>query len=144
MRHRLALLVALATMAPTALAAQQPKTFTAADYARAEKFMGYYTNALVSGGSVNPAWMANDRFWYRATTPQRSEFLVVDPARGTKTPAFNHAKVAAALSAASGQSYSATSLPFTQIELSDDASTVSFDAAGRHYTCDVGGAHCND
>ena len=144
MRHRVALLATLAAFAPALLAAQQPKTITAADYARAEKSMGYNTNSLVTGGYVSPNWMAGDRFWYREATPRGAEFLLVDPARGTKAPAFNHAKVAAALSAVSGERYTADSLPFFSIELSDDGHTVSFDAGGRHYSCDVGGDKCTD
>ncbi|MDE3128112.1 MAG: DPP IV N-terminal domain-containing protein [Gemmatimonadota bacterium] len=144
MRHRVALLAAAAALVPAALAAQTPRTITAADYARAEKFMGYYTNELVSGGPVYPGWMAGDRFWFRTTTPRGGEFFVVDPARGTREPAFDQAKVAAALSAATGRHYGAYALPFTAIELSDDGKTVSFDAAGRHYACDVGGVKCAD
>ncbi|HEX8726615.1 MAG TPA: hypothetical protein VF737_14595, partial [Gemmatimonadaceae bacterium] len=94
MRHRVALLAALAAFTPALRAAQQPKTITAADYSRAEKFMGYYTQPLVTGGFVSPDWMAGDRFWYREDTPHGAQFLLVDPARGTKAPAFNHAKVA--------------------------------------------------
>ena len=144
MRHRAVLVAALAALGPAALAAQAPKTVTAADYARAEKFMGYYTNALVTGGGVSPAWMAGDRFWYRASTPQGTEFVLVDPARGTKVPAFDHAKLAAALSATTGRPFDANHLPFAQIDLSADGRMVSFDAAGRHYRCDVGGAQCTD
>ena len=44
--------------------AQQQKALTASDYARAEKFMGYNTNPLVDH-SVQPAWLADGRFWYR-------------------------------------------------------------------------------
>jgi dipeptidyl aminopeptidase/acylaminoacyl peptidase len=144
MRHRAVLLAVAATLLPAALAAQQPKTVTAADYARAEKSMGYYTNLLVTGGTVRPTWMADDRFWFRTTTPQGAEFVLVDPARRTRGPAFNQAKVAAALSAATGESYSGNALPFYSIELSNDLHTVSFDVGRQHYSCDVGGAKCTD
>jgi dipeptidyl aminopeptidase/acylaminoacyl peptidase len=143
MRHRSALLTFLATFTPALLAAQS-RTLTKADYARAEKFMGYDTSPLVSGGFVNPGWMAGDRFWYRAATPRGAEFLLVDPARGTKQPAFDQAKVAAALSATAGTQYAADSLPFFSIDLSDDGHTVSFDAGRRHYRCDTAGATCSD
>ncbi len=144
MRHRVALLATLAAFTPALLAAQQPKTITAADYARAEKFMSYYTQPLVTGGYVSPTWMAGDRFWYREATPAGAEFLLVDPMHGTKAPAFNHAKLAAALSAVSGEHYTANDLPFYSIDLSDDGRTVSFDAGRRHYSCDVGGEKCAD
>ena len=80
----------------------QPRAFTSADYARAENFMGYNTAPLVYRAGVRPNWMENDRFWYRVTTAEGAEFIVVDPAAGTRRPAFDHARVAAALSSAVG------------------------------------------
>src|SRR5690242_2644693 len=49
------------------VAAQQPRAVTADDYARAERFLAPWTMPLVSGAGVRPAWLANDRFWYRTT-----------------------------------------------------------------------------
>jgi dipeptidyl-peptidase-4 len=64
--------------------AQGPRTLTSADYARAERFMGYNTTPLVSRMTVRPNWLADDRFWYRVTTPEGSERVLVDPAKGTR------------------------------------------------------------
>jgi dipeptidyl aminopeptidase/acylaminoacyl peptidase len=120
----------------------QPREFTAADYAHAEKFLGYNTTPLVYRSGVRPNWMEGDRFWYRVTTPAGSEFLVVDPAKGTRAPAFDHAKVAAALSTAASQQFEGSRLPFTEIELTADGQYVAFNAAGRRWKCDVKGASC--
>ena len=60
------------------------RALTAADYARAERLMGYNTTALVSGGAVSPTWLPDDRFWYRVTTEKGPEFVLVDPARRTR------------------------------------------------------------
>src|ERR1051326_6172985 len=79
-----------------------PRSVTAADYARAEKWMPYNTNPLVFRSNVRPSWQGDQRFWYRITTPEGSEFVLVDTAKGTRAPAFDHAKLAAALSAAIG------------------------------------------
>src|SRR5215469_11424531 len=76
----------------------QSRTFTAADYAHAEQFMGYNTTPLVYRSGVRPNWLAEDRFWYRVTTPAGAEFVLVDPAKGTRAPAFDHGRVAATLS----------------------------------------------
>jgi dipeptidyl-peptidase 4 len=134
---RLALLVVLA--APLFA---QPRALTADDYARAEKFMGYNTTPLIYRNAVRPNWLADERFWYRVTTPAGSEFLVVDPAKGTRAPAFDHAKLAVALTAVANQKYEPTGLPFTEIELAPDLQTVSFNAAGRHWKCASSGASC--
>src|SRR5258706_4151853 len=107
------LVPALALAATLPLAAQQPsaapQAFTAADYARAEKFMGYNTTPLVLHSGVRPNWLpgTEDRFWYRVptTVDNGAEFLLVDPAKGTRQPAFDHVKVAAALSTSAEQKY---------------------------------------
>jgi len=78
------------------------QSITAADYARAEKFMSYNTQGLMTRAAVQPNWLPGDRFWYRVTTADGSEFVLVDPARGAREPAFDHAKLAAALSTAAG------------------------------------------
>src|SRR3954453_13696097 len=83
------------------LSAQQK--FTAADYQRAEKLMTYNTAPLVYRSGVRPTWIAGERFWYRVTTPEGAEFVLVDPAKGTRAPAFDHAKLAAALGTAAGR-----------------------------------------
>src|SRR5207237_6018320 len=58
------------------------------------------------------------------------------------TPAFDQAKVAAALSTASRSNYAAYRLPFNQFEFSTDRKSVSFNAGGSQWTCDVAGARC--
>src|SRR3989442_10397046 len=98
--------------------ANAPLSVSASDYARAEKWMGYNTNPLVFRTGVRPNWQGDGRFWYRVTTPEGSEFIVVDTATGTKAPAFDHAKLAAALSTAAGATFDAHRLPFTDFEIS--------------------------
>lgn len=117
--------------------AQQPAAFTAEQYARAERFLGYNTQALIDHGSVQPNWLAGDRFWYRVMTAQGSEFVLVDPARKTRTAAFDQARLAAALSAASGKSYAAAQLPFRSFTFSPDGKAVSFAAAGKNWQYDL-------
>lgn len=121
--------------------AQQP-ALTAADYARAERFMPYNTTPLVHHVVARPTWLVDGRFWYRITTDKGTEFVAVDPARGTRGPAFDQAKLAAALSTASGTKYDAFQLPFTEFDLSDDGQTISFPLKDRRWTCDLKGDRC--
>jgi dipeptidyl aminopeptidase/acylaminoacyl peptidase len=123
--------------------AQTPAAVTAADYARAEKWMGYNTNPLVFRAGVRPAWQGDGRFWYRVTTPEGTEFVMVESASGTKSPAFDHAKLAAALSAAAGAKYDAHHLPFTDFELSADGQTISFSVQRRRWKCDLAADKCS-
>ena len=113
------------------------KTLTAADYQQAEKFMAYNTSLYVDRGNVRPNWLAGERFWYRVLTAQGSEFMLVDPARKTRTVAFDHGKLAAALSAAAGQKYDASRLPFSTISFSADGNAVLFSADRKGWSCDL-------
>ncbi|HSP89948.1 MAG TPA: hypothetical protein VLN08_03530, partial [Vicinamibacterales bacterium] len=66
-----------------------PAAVTEADYARAEKFLAPAVSPLVVGGSVSPTWLPDDRFTYRSTTAEGVQFLLVDPVKATKAPAFD-------------------------------------------------------
>ncbi len=120
----------------------QERAFTPADYARAEKFMSYNTTPLVYRSGVRPNWLPDERLWYRVTTPEGSEFVLADPVRGTRQPAFDHARLAAALSQAAGTKYEAGRLPFTEIEFPAEGQ-VEFNAAGKRFRCDVAGSQCS-
>ena len=123
-----------------AVLASAQRVFTAADYAHAEKFMGYNTSSLVFQNAVRPNWLADDMFWYRNTVADGAEFVMVDPAKGTRMPAFNHTQLAVTLSKATGSVYSPHSLPFQEIEISDGH--VLFNAGAQKWKCDLGGAEC--
>src|SRR5689334_2243055 len=76
---------------------------------------------LVFKMRIAPHWFdGDDRLWYRNDLAGGArEFIMVDAARGTRGPAFDHARLAAALAKASGKDYKADRLPFDEIELSD-------------------------
>ena len=118
-----------------------PRALTTDDYARAEKFMGYNTDPLVYH-SGRPMWTRDERVWYRDTDASGVHFVLFNPVTPGKEPAFDHARLAAALSAASGQSYQANSLPFREIEFSADGRSVSFNVGRNRFTCDRQGAKC--
>jgi dipeptidyl-peptidase-4 len=118
-----------------------PRAITSADYGHAEKFLGYNTNPLVYH-AVHPAWTADERVWYRDTGPAGDQFVLFDPATLTKGPAFDHARLAAALSLAAGKTYEANKLPFREIELSKDGQSVSFRIGKQQFQCDRQGAKC--
>jgi dipeptidyl aminopeptidase/acylaminoacyl peptidase len=67
---------------------------------------------------ITPHWLAdNTRFWYRNDLAGKTkEFILVDAERGTREPAFDHARLAAALSQTMKARYKADQLPFDTIE----------------------------
>src|SRR5579862_692803 len=125
--------VAGTTMAQQANA---PHALTAADYQHAEKFLAFNTRPLVYH-EVRAKWLPGDRFWYRDAGPDGAEFVLFDAAHGTHQPAFDHAKLAASLSAASGTNYNAGHLPFMTFEFVDDGKAISFSAKGKTWNCNL-------
>jgi dipeptidyl-peptidase-4 len=72
-----------------------------ADYARAEQFLPWNATKRIFNAEVKPNWLGEtDRFWYRRTARDGASFVLVDPASGESRPAFDHVRLAAALSTA--------------------------------------------
>jgi dipeptidyl-peptidase-4 len=132
----------LAAVAAQDRRADAPPGPTAADYARAEKFLAPNLSSLVVGGSVAPNWLPDERLWYRNTSADGTEFILVDPVTRTHEPAFDHVKLAATLSAAAGATYQPRQLPFQSIAYSADGSKVLFDLDNRRWSCGVDGKKC--
>ena len=85
MRYALFFTIALGTVA----AARQPAPgaragLTAADYARAERFMSYNTTPLVLHAGVRATWLPDDRFWYRTRTERGEEAVLIDAPHRTR------------------------------------------------------------
>jgi hypothetical protein len=94
---------------------------------------------------ITPHWFRDDaRFWYRNDLRGgTTEFVLVDAERGTRAPAFDHERLAAALSKANGKKYRATRLPFDSIEFSDDDAAIRFAVGGTTFRCDLNSYECS-
>jgi dipeptidyl aminopeptidase/acylaminoacyl peptidase len=95
---------------------------------------------------VTPHWFQNNaRFWYRNNLPGGAqEFILVNPESGSRTPAFEHAKLAAALSKAAGHTpYKADRLPFTAIQFTDEAKSMLFKIENITWKCDLTSYECS-
>ncbi|MCQ8771680.1 S9 family peptidase [Streptomyces telluris] len=96
---------------------------------------------LVVGDKVRPQWIdGGARFWYAVSNGVGRRFVLVDPAAGTREPAFDHVLLAAALAAASGQQVDPEALPFIAVELAGN--TVEFHAFGEYWRCRLDGYVC--
>src|ERR1017187_8784527 len=93
---------------------------------------------------ITPHWFANDtRFWYRNDLQGGAkEFILVDAEKGTREPAFDQAKLAAALSKTAGQEFTADKLPFSEIEFVDGGKAIKFDAAEKSWKCELSSYEC--
>ncbi|GGY11144.1 S9 family peptidase [Streptomyces tanashiensis] len=109
---------------------------TTQDYQAAEQLLRRPARPgeLVVGDKLRPQWIdGGDRFWYAVANGAGSRFVLVDPAAGTRAPAFDHARLAAALAAASGQQVDPEALPFPAIQ--PTANAVEFGAFGAYWRC---------
>lgn len=99
---------------------------------------GYYKDLIV------PHWFAqNNRFWYRNDlTGGTKEFILIDAEQETRQPAFDHAKLAVALSQAAGGEYKADQLPFEAIEFANDGKIVRFAVGETTWDCDLASYAC--
>ncbi len=68
----------------TGVFAQTPKVFTAEDYARAEKMLGYNTSQYIDRAGVRATFLPDGRFWYRVLTATGSEYVLINPADGSR------------------------------------------------------------
>ena len=75
---------------------------------------------------VQPKWFGDQsQFWYRNDLPDaKREFVLVDANKATRSPAFDHAAVAAGLEELLKRDVSAERLPVNEIEFSEDETQI--------------------
>jgi dipeptidyl aminopeptidase/acylaminoacyl peptidase len=112
------------------------------DYRRAAT-----VNQRLAGLTVNvaqtPTWTGPSRFWYRKSVKGGNEFVVVDAATGEKRAAFDHSRLASALSAASGGTFTAVTLPFTEFTYVErDDAAIEVDVRDTRWRCTLSDYQC--
>jgi dipeptidyl aminopeptidase/acylaminoacyl peptidase len=112
------------------------------DYERAAGLQTKYEGAAID--IAGPAtWIGNsNRFWYRKLSKGAYEFIVVDAQTLRKQPAFDHENIAAALSKATGNSYTAAKLPFNMIAFEETGTAFSSTVDGSRYRCTIADSIC--
>ena len=93
---------------------------------------------------IEPHWVKDgDRFWYRNDLAGGSkEFILVDATAGSRGPAFDHERLADALSDASGSTHHADRLPFETIEFVEGTAEIRFRAGEQSWSCDLEAYEC--
>lgn len=135
-------ILVLAVNNPAIALRQEKRILTAEDYAHAEKFLRQHTDPLVFGASVRPSWIDGTCFWYRNDIPEGYEFVLVDAKKKQRKRAFDHEKLASALSEVADKSYEPFRLPFQSIEFSDDRNSLIFTVGSSRYTYDIQNNTC--
>jgi dipeptidyl-peptidase-4 len=116
---------------------------TLEDYQRAEKFLPGNVRHLVYTADVNPHWIEKtNRFWYRKTGLQGTEFILVDAEQNTSGPAFDHERLAESLSRAAKQDYEASALPFSEFDFADSGKAIHFSVGDAQWNCVLATYEC--
>jgi dipeptidyl-peptidase 4 len=98
------------------------------NYEAAANWTSQKVSKLVFDTTVTPRWMEkSDRFWYAYQTREGRKFYIVDPLKKSKAPLFDHAKMAATLTAITRIPYDAQHLPFSAVRFVKDDTVFEFD-----------------
>jgi dipeptidyl aminopeptidase/acylaminoacyl peptidase len=104
------------------------------DYQRAFQW-SRLCEGKVLNARLTPHWFAGgERFWYRRELADGGrEFIVVEAVRGERKPAFDHARVAEALSRALKKEVPPNRLPMDALEWDAEGQWVQFRAEGKSW-----------
>ena len=113
------------------------------DYERAERFGSREMGRLVYKAEVRAHWIADrPAFWYRNDVRGEREFILINAERGERGPAFDHARLAAALSKAAEKTYQAKRLPFNAIAFVNEGKAVELNVGSSRWRCDLETYRC--
>ncbi|MBL8268017.1 MAG: hypothetical protein JNL55_16610, partial [Steroidobacter sp.] len=128
-------IVLLAIAAPAAPAA------TLEAYQRAAQFQN--ARKLVSRNEVSPHWIGGgDSFWYLDQHGAEKTFVLVKPKANYQGPAFDHARLAEGLSAATDEVFTPTNLPFAALEFRERGDVIAFRVKEVSWQCELKTYRC--
>ena len=123
---------------------------TLADYQRGVDFEKRARGLVVNTPSaIN--WIGDSHhFWYARAVKGGSEFVVVDAESAQKKPAFDHDRLAAAISSVTGRKWSGLNLPLTDqrsraaspLQFLDQERSIQFGTGGSVYVCSLTDYSC--
>jgi dipeptidyl aminopeptidase/acylaminoacyl peptidase len=87
-------------------------------------------------------WLEGNRFYYRKSVKGGFAFVLVDAASGKRQPAFDHERLAAALSADNKAKYTAITLPMVDFQFVDAEKAITFTAAEAGWKCTLADYAC--
>jgi len=113
------------------------------DYDRALTLRERWMHLTV--GLADPVtWVdTTSRFYYRKTVKGGFEFVMIDAVTQERRPAFDHAKLAAGLSTATGETFSALRLPFDSFRFSNGERAIEVNFAESGWTCRLDDYACS-
>lgn len=136
--RRIGLIALLVLPAFAPVPAAPGMAVTAADYDRAASFLpGHVDQWLRQDGRIHPHWIdGGSRFWYRDVQRDGHRFMHVDPEAATRSPVFDHPRLARAANGTASALLSPDDLPVEDIAFRDgQPSLVTLSVDGRRLDC---------
>jgi Tol biopolymer transport system component/enterochelin esterase-like enzyme len=133
-------LFAVASLFSSSLSAQG----TLQDYQRAEDFNGKMQHAVYNAPDKVQWIEGQNKFVYGVLTPEGNKYIKVDASDQSRTPAFDQAKLAASLSAATGKTITAGQLELTDLNITKNGTQLEFTTQGKTWTCSLADYQCKE
>ena len=127
-----------AMCAPAICDAQPPASsdLMLARYQRAAEIQAAKAHRWILNENVVPHWIAGrDLFWYKRELAEGHRFTIVDAATGAKTDAFDHGRLAKALSEKTGKPFDPSALPLYNVSIDADG-VIRFTTLGKAWRFD--------
>lgn len=107
---------------------------TKADYERAAGLAKRLRDKVLNA-SFTAHWIGDGAWlWYSRELPGGGhEYIIADATAGTRAPAFDHARLAAALAKATDRNFTATNLPLDNLTFDAAGSEAQFGAAAKRW-----------
>jgi dipeptidyl aminopeptidase/acylaminoacyl peptidase len=137
MLNRRSSLAFAAVVVSTALPAVAQKVYTKQDYTQAERWMSYNVNALVHHTIGGIAYLPDGRVFYRDPGEHGTAYMIADPAKEAAGPAFDNAKLAAALTVAGKKKVDPEKLGILEYAAEEKGFAVTTRAGKFHCDADV-------
>lgn len=110
---------------------------TLKDYQLAEDLNGKMQHAVYNNPEKIQWITGQNKFLYSIFTPEGNKYLLVDATGLTKLPAFDQVKLAAALSAATGNKIEGGQLELNNLNITGNGAQLEFTATGKNWRCNL-------
>lgn len=108
--------------------AQENANLAKPNYLLAAKFSPVKLRTLLFSTEVKPNWINyGDKFWYEYTTSMGKKWYLVNPTVRQKTELFNHAEMAAKVTAIVRNPFDAQNLSLNNLHFLDDENFIRFE-----------------
>jgi dipeptidyl aminopeptidase/acylaminoacyl peptidase len=110
---------------------------TAADYERAQSFLGINTADLVHNNILAQYWQDDDQLIYHRSTQSGSDYILVDVPTAQKSPLFDTARLATELATYADEEVDVNDLSLSRVHLGEAPGQLEFDYEDQSYVLDL-------